>query len=174
MIVYGSKGVITLLQRVFPWLCGGLSFGLVVSLALWLLFNVYIRPIVPSFRPGQNVDQVLVASIIETGINNPDVQTVIKNQVVHYLRSNEGRAKMAEVFKSPELVKALSENIQSPELRAAILELMKVPEFRAAVIDIVRDTPEMKLWSTIAAAIELEENNTKPDSHSSEPSLDWR
>ncbi|MCX7780004.1 MAG: hypothetical protein N2491_03680 [Negativicutes bacterium] len=149
-----------MLQRVFPWCVGGLSFGLVVSLALWLMFSLYIRPLAPSYRGG-GMDQVLVASMVESGINNPEVQNIIKNQVVIYLKSSEGRARMAEVFKSPELVKALSENVKSPELRAAILELMQIPEFRRAVIDIVKDTPEMKLLTTIASAITLDENDGK-------------
>lgn len=145
-----------MLQRTFPWVVGGVSFGLIVSLSLWLMFSLYVRPIVLPNRLG-GMDQAVVTSIIETSVANPDVQNIIRNQVVNYLKTSEGRARMAEALKSPELVKALSENLKSPQVQAAILELMKVPEFRREVIEIMKDTPEMKLLTTLSSAIILED-----------------
>lgn len=144
------------MQRTFPWLVGGVSFGLTVSLALWFIFGLYARPfLLPNRSVG--IDQTVVTSIIETSVNNPEVQLLIKNQVISYLKTNEGRAQMAEVLKSPEMIKAFAENLKSPEFQAAILQLMKVPEFRREVITIVKDTPEMKLLTTISSAIILED-----------------
>lgn len=148
------------MQRIYPFIAGGFTFGLVVAAALWLLFGQYARPFTTANSPG--IDQRLVTSMIELGINNPEVQTIIKTQIVHYLKSPEGQTRMAEFVKSPEMVKALSENIQSPELRSAIIELMKVPEFRREVIDIVKDTPEMKLLTTLSSVITLDEIQLKP------------
>jgi hypothetical protein len=110
------------------------------------------------------VDETLVVSLIETGIKNPEVQTIIKHEVVKYLKSPEGRASMAEAFKSPEMKKSLVENLHSPELQATILELMSIPEFRRAIIDIIKDTPEMRILFAIAAAI-VPENQQQPNKY---------
>lgn len=145
-----------MLQRTFPWVIGGVSFGLIVSLSLWLMFSLYVRPIVLPNRAG-NMDQAVVTSIIETSVANPDVQNIIRLQVVNYLKTSEGRARMAETLKSPELVKAFSENLKSPQVQEAILEMMKNPEFRREVIAIMKDTPEMKLLTTLSSAIILDD-----------------
>lgn len=145
-----------MLQRSFPWVVGGVSFGLIVSLALWLMFSLYLRPIFLPNRSG-SMDQAVVTSIIETSVANPDVQNIIRNQVVNYLKTSEGRTRMAESLKSPEMVKALSENLKTPQMKAAVLEMMKNPEFRREVIAIMKDTPEMKLLTTLSSAIILED-----------------
>jgi hypothetical protein len=139
------------LQKLSPWLAAGFTTGLVVVAGLWLSAAVLFN----TFHIGQRVspDQKMVATLIETGLNNPEIQAAVKQQVIIYLRSPEGKARMAELIKSPEMVKALSENIQSPEMRAAILKLMEIPEFRAAVLDIVKDTPEMRTLTILSAAI---------------------
>lgn len=140
-----------MLQKLSPWLAAGLTTGLVVTLGLWLTAAIFFN----TFIIGQRVtpDQKMVAALIETGLNNPEVQAAVKHQVMLYLRSPDGKARLAEMIKSPEMVKALSENIQSPEMRIAILKLMEVPEFRAAVLDIVKETPEMKTLTILSAAI---------------------
>lgn len=140
-----------MLQKLSPWLAAGLTTGLVITLGLWLTGALFFN----TFILGQRVtpDQKMVATLIETSLNNPDVQAAVKQQVIVYLRSPEGKARMAEMIKSPEMVKAMSENIQSPEMRAAILKLMEIPEFRAAVLDIVKDTPEMRTLTILSSAI---------------------
>jgi hypothetical protein len=139
------------LQKLSPWLAAGLTTGLVVILGLWLTGAIFFN----TFILGQRAvpDQKMVATLIETGLSNPDVQAAVKQQVILYLRSPEGKARMAEMIKSPEMVKALSENIQSPEMRTAILRLMEIPEFRTAVLDIVKDTPEMQALTLLSKAI---------------------
>lgn len=119
------------------------------------------------------VDETMVISLIETGIKNPQVQNIIKNEVVKYLKSPEGRASMAEAFKSPEMKKSLVENLHSPELQAAILELMTIPEFRRAIFDIIKDTPEMRVLLAIAAAIipENQQQTTLSTNDETSPSL---
>ncbi|MDT8900009.1 GerD family protein [Anaeroselena agilis] len=140
-----------MLQKLSPWLAAGLTTGLVVIAGLWLTAAIFFN----TFIIGQRVapDQKMVATLIETGLNNPEVQAAVKQQVMLYLRSPEGKARLAEMIKSPEMVKALAENIQSPEMRVAILKLMEVPEFRAAVLDIVKDTPEMKTLTILSSSI---------------------
>lgn len=151
-----------MLQRTFPWVVGGVSFGLIVSLALWLMFSLYVRPIVLPSRTG-GMDQAVITSLIETSVANPDVQNIIRNQVVNYLKTSEGRARMAESLKSPEMTKALSENLKSPQMQTAVLEMMKNPSFRQEVITIMKDTPEMKLLTALSSAIILEDpNQTAP------------
>jgi len=139
------------LQKLSPWLAAGFTSGLVVILGLWLTGAIFFN----TFIMGQRTvpDQKMVAALIETGLSNPDIQTAVKQQVIIYLRSPEGKTRMAELIKSPEMVKALSENIQSPEMRTAILKLMEIPEFRAAILDIVKDTPEMRTLTILSAAI---------------------
>lgn len=140
-----------MLQKLSPWLAAGFTTGLVITVGLWLTGAVFFN----TFIMGQRAtpDQKMVATLIETSLRNPDVQAAVKQQVIIYLRSPEGKARMAELMKSPEMVKALSENIRSPEMRAAILKLMEIPEFRAAVLEIVKDTPEMRTLSLLSAAI---------------------
>ena len=140
-----------MLQKLSPWLAAGFTTGLVVILGLWLLAGVYFNTYLIGMRSAP--DQKMMTAVIEAGLKNPDVQTAVKQQVIIYLRSPEGKARMAELIKSPEMVKAMSENINSPEMRAAILKLMEVPEFRAAVLDIVKDTPEMRTLTLLSSAI---------------------
>ena len=128
-------------------------------------FNTYIL----GYRSA--IDQKLAKAVIETSINNPDIQSALKNQVSLYLKSPEGKTKMAELLKSPEMVNALSENIQSPEMRTAILKLMEVPEFRSAVLGIVKDTPEMRALTLLSSAIILDPqpNGSAPVSSTAHP-----
>jgi hypothetical protein len=141
------------LQKLSPWLAAGFTTGLVILLGLWLLATTYFQTLILGQRP---LDQRLVSTVIETSLSNPETQAALKNQVMLYLRSPEGKARMAEMLRSPEMVKALAENIQSPEMRAAILKLMEIPEFRAAVLDIVKDTPEMRMLNVLSQAIVLD------------------
>lgn len=151
-----------MLQRLSPWLAAGLTTGLVILAGFWLIGAVYFN----TFILGQRaqVDQRLMASVVDASLKNPEVQQALKNQVTVYLKSPEGKAKMAELLKSPEMVKAMSDNIQSPEMRGAILKLMEVPEFRASVLNTIKDTPEMKLLTLLSSSITLEPEtaNTKP------------
>ena len=151
-----------MLQRLSPWLAAGLTTGLVIILGIWLMAIFYFNTYILGYRSA--IDQKLAKTVIETSINNPDIQNALKNQVILYLKSPEGKAKMAELLKSPEMVKALSENIQSPEMRTAILKLMEVPEFRTAVLDIVKDTPEMRTLTLLSSAIifDPQQNNPTP------------
>lgn len=140
-----------MLQKLSPWLAAGFTTGLVVLLGLWMMAAMYFNTYLIGMRAAP--DQKMMAAVIEAGLNNPDVQAAVKQQVIIYLRSPEGKARLAELIKSPEMVKAMSENINSPEMRVAILKLMEVPEFRAAVLDIVKDTPEMRTLTLLSAAI---------------------
>lgn len=140
-----------MLQRFSPWLAAGLTTGLVIILGIWLIAIFYFNTFILGYRSA--IDQKLAKAVIETSTNNPDIQNALKNQVIVYLKSPEGKTKMAELLKSPEMVKALSENIQSPEMRTAILKLMEVPEFRTAVLQIVKDTPEMRTLTLLSTAI---------------------
>ena len=153
-----------MLQRTFPWLVGGVGFGLAVSLSLWFMISLYARPFTSPNRSGV-IDQAVITSILETSVSNPEVQTLIRNQVVNYLKTAEGRARMAEALKSPELAKAMSENLKSPEFQSAVVELMKTPEFRREVIEIIKDTPEMKLLTTISSAIILDDPSSPNRTH---------
>lgn len=144
-----------MLQRLSPWLAAGFTTGVVVLLGLWLTGLIYFNTFLMGQRPA--VDQKLAAKIIETSLNNPEVQTILKQQVMAYMKSPEGKARMTEMMKSPEMVKTLSENIHSPEMQAAILKLMAVPEFRAAVLAAIKDTPEMKLLALLSSAIVLDQ-----------------
>jgi len=153
------------LQRLVSWLAGGLTSGLVVSFCLWLLFTSYTNTLftgnhgVAGVQP--RLEETMLLSLVQAGIKDPQIQAIIKNEVVKYLKSPEGRASLAELFKSPEMKKSLAENLKSPELQAAILELMQIPEFRQAVITAVNDTPEMKILLALAAAI-MPEVETPP------------
>lgn len=140
-----------MLQKLSPWLAAGFTTGLVITVGLWLTGTLFFNTFILGQRAAP--DQKMVATVIEASLSNPDVQAAVKQQVIVYLRSPEGKARMAELIKSPEMVKAMSENIHSPEMRAAILKLMEIPEFRAAVLDIVKDTPEMRTLTILSGAI---------------------
>ena len=143
-----------MLQKLSPWLAAGFTTGVVVLLGLWLMAAIYLNTFIIGLRPAP--DQKMVNTVIEASLSNPEVQAAVKTQVMIYLRSPEGKARLAEMMKSPEVVKALSENIQSPEMRAAVLKLLEVPEFRAAVLDIVKTTPEMRILTVLSQAIVLD------------------
>jgi hypothetical protein len=174
---HSRKGDGAVLQRLSPWLAAGLTTGLVVLLGIWLMALIYFNTYILGYR--STIDQKMVNSVIEVGINNPDVQNALKNQLIIYLKTPDGKARMAEMLKSPEMRKALSENIQSPEMRkamaeniqspemrAAIMKLMEVPEFRSAVLQIVKDTPEMRILTVLASAITLDPESKGPPSSS--------
>lgn len=144
-----------MLQRISPWLAAGLATGLVLLLGIWLMASVFFNTYIVGQRTA--IDQRLIAAVIETSANNPEVQTALKNQVVAYLKSPEGKARMAEIVKSPEMTKAFADNIQSPEMRQAILKSMEVPEFQSAVLNIVKNTPEMRMLTLLSSAIVLEQ-----------------
>ena len=154
-----------MLQKLSPWLAAGLTSGLVILLGIWLIaifqFNTFI------LNNRSTIDQKLVAAVIEASATNPEIQTMLRNQVILYLKSPEGKAKMAELIKSPEMVTAMSENIQSPEVRKAIIKIMEIPEFRNAVLQIIKDTPEMKTLALISSAITF---NQEPTSNPPGPS----
>jgi hypothetical protein len=153
-----NKGDGAVLQRLSPYLAAGVTTGLVIILGIWLMAVIYFNTYILGYRSA--IDQKLVSAVIETSTNNPDIQVALKNQVVAYLKSPEGKAKMAETLKSPEMVKAMSENIQSPEMRTAIIKLMEVPEFRSAVLQIVKDTPEMRVLTVLSSAIVFDTDQT--------------
>lgn len=137
--------------KLWLWLAGGIMAGIIISANLWLLAGYYAHNYLAAAR--QPLSDETVATMVETGITNPDVQDILKQQVVLYLRSPEGRQQMAASLKSPEMIKSMSENMQSPELKAAILNLMQVPEFRRAVLDIIKEDPNIKILSALGAAI---------------------
>ena len=149
-----------MIQKLSPWLAAGVTTGLVVILGLWVSGLFYFNTFILGHR--SNVDQKLAAAVIEASMNNPEIQNALKNQVLQYLKSPEGKAKLAELMKSPEMVKTMSENLQSPEMRAAILKLMEVPEFRAAVLTIMKDTPEMKVLTLLSSAVVFDQNPPNP------------
>lgn len=150
-----------MLQKLSFWFVGGLSAGLALSLPLWLMlmpaFNMYVAN-------KDNVEQTIATSLIESSIKNPEVQNILKTQILLYLRSPEGRIKLAETLKSPEMTKAMSENIQSPEVQSAILKLLANPEFSQGILQIIKDTPEGKLLTTLAGAITFDNQQTSNDS----------
>lgn len=145
-----------MMQKLSPWLAAGVTTGLVVILGLWVSGVFYFNTFILGHR--SNVDQKLAAAVIEASIKNPEIQNALKDQVLQYLKSPEGKAKLAELMKSPEMVKTMSENLQTPEMRAAILKLMEIPEFRAAVLTVMKDTPEMKVLTLISSAVVFDQN----------------
>jgi hypothetical protein len=148
------------LQRLSPWVAAGFTSGIVILLGIWLIavfyFNTYI------FGYHTAIDQKLVSAVIESSLQNPEVQATIKNQLTQYLKSPEGKAKVIEMMKSPEAKKAFAENINSPEMQTAIMKLMEVPEFRAAVLDIVKSTPEMRVLTVLSSAIVFDNDQSTP------------
>jgi hypothetical protein len=162
-----------MLQRLSPWLAAGLTTGLVILFGIWLMALIYFNTYILGYRSA--VDPKMVNSVIEASINNPDIQNALRNQMIVYLKSPDGKAKMAEILKSPEMSKAMSENIQSPEMRkamseniqspemrSAILKLMNVPEFRNAVLQIMKDTPEMRILTVLSSAVILDPEPSAP------------
>lgn len=133
------------------WLTAGLVIGLIVSVTAWRLFSYEFETYGIS---GRLHDQSVITSIVETSINNPEVQNILRTQVMLYLKSPEGKAKMVEMMKSPEMIKVMADNIQSPELRPAILSLMGEPAFRSTLITIVREAPEMRVLRLLETAVQ--------------------
>lgn len=152
-----------MLQRISPWLAAGLTTGLVIIFGIWLMAVIYFNTFLLSHRPG--IDQKLVGEIVKVSVNNPEVRAALKNQVIRFLKSPEGKKALVELIKSPEMINAMSEELQSPQMRAAVLELMQVPEFRNAVLQIVKDTPEMRILTALASAVVLD-----PESQKGKPS----
>lgn len=151
-----------MLQKLSFWFIGGLTAGLAVSLPIWLMLmpalNMYVHN-------KTNVEQTLTTSIIESSINNPDVQNLLKTQILLYLKSPEGKTKMAEILKSPEMINAMSENVQSPEVKTAILKLMQNPEFSKIILEGIKDTPEGKMLTALTTMINLDnqQNQSQPE-----------
>lgn len=140
-----------MLAKIWPWLAGGIMAGIIISANLWLLGTYYTHAYLAGARP--QMDNQTLAALVETGINDPQVQDLLQRQIVLYLRSPEGRQQMATALKSPEMIRSMSDNMQSPELKAAILNLMQVPEFRRAVLDIVKEDPDLQVLASFSAAI---------------------
>ena len=149
-----------MLQRLSPWLAAGITTGLVILIGLWLMAVIYFNTFLLGYRSA--IDQKLIGAVIEATTNNQDVQSALRNHIILYLKSPEGKAKMVDILKSPEMVRALAENLQSPEMRGALLKLMEVPEFRGAVLQILKDTPEMKVLNILSTAIIIDEKNQVP------------
>lgn len=126
--------------------------GLTASFLLWYSAANYLKLYVREGVPFH--DQTVITAIVENSIHNPDVQQILRTQIMLYLRSPEGKTKLAEMMKSPEMVKAMGENLQSPELRAAVIQMMRDKTFRQALIGIVREAPEMKVLRILESAVE--------------------
>jgi hypothetical protein len=111
-----------MLQKLSFWFVGGLTAGLAVSLPIWLMLMTALNMYVYN---KSNIEQTIPTSIIESSINNPEVQNLLKSQILLYLKSSEGKEVLTETLKSPEMISAMSENVQSPEVKSAILSLCK-------------------------------------------------
>ena len=142
--------------KTWTWVAGGFTMGTVASLALSTLLFLQINPYMQNHR--QTLEQTVINKIIEKGLNNSQVQTAMQAQIITYINSPEGRSKIAESLKSPEILKMFSDNIQTPEIKASITKLLQTPEVQTAVIASLKDTPELKLLTTLSSAIVLEEN----------------
>ncbi|MBP2645954.1 MAG: Spore germination GerD central core domain [Firmicutes bacterium] len=145
-----------MLQRFSPWLAAGLTSGLVILLGFWLIALFFLN----TYIWGQQrsaIDQKLAHTVIEATLDNPQVQTTLKNLMLDYLNSPEGKARLTEVVKSPEIASAVAESVQTPEMQTAVLKLMNNPQFKEAVLQTIKDTPEMKKLVILSAAITLDE-----------------
>lgn len=126
--------------------------GLMLSVAVWHSATIYIQNLAGSGKPFH--DQSVITAIVEDSIYNPDVQQLLRTQIMLYLKSPEGKAKLVEMMKSPEMIKATADNLKSPELRPALLQLMNDPAFRDTLVSIVRDAPEMRVLRALESVIE--------------------
>lgn len=125
--------------------------GLIISAVIWQTTTTYLQPFING-KPFQ--DQTVITAIVENSIHNPDVQYILRTQVMLYLKSPEGKAKLIELMKSPEMIRVMAENLQSPELRPAVIQLMRDPSFRQTLLSIVHEAPEMKTLRILESAIE--------------------
>jgi hypothetical protein len=126
--------------------------GLMISVAVWHSVSTYFQSFTGTGKPFH--DQSVITAIVEDSIYNPDVQQILRTQIMLYLKSPEGKAKLVEMMKSPEMIKATADNLKSPELRPALVQLMSDPAFRETLISIVRDAPEMRVLRVLESAIE--------------------
>jgi hypothetical protein len=123
-----------------------------ISIAVWHSASTYIQNFLSSGKPFH--DQSVITAIVEDSIHNPDVQQILRTQIMLYLRSPEGKAKLAEMMKSPEMIKVMADNMKSPELRPAVIQLMHDPALRETLVGIIRDAPEMRVLRVLESAIE--------------------
>ncbi|WP_139025352.1 hypothetical protein [Acetonema longum] len=145
-----------MVKRLSTWIVGGLSVGAVISVVGWYFLSYQLQLNLVNSR--QINDQSAITSIVETSIHNPEVQTILRSQILRYLKSPEGKASLAEMMRSPEMKKTLAENIQSPEMRPAILNMLQEPEFKDSLLKIIQDTPEMRVLKLLNASVEWNED----------------
>jgi hypothetical protein len=126
--------------------------GIMISFVIWHSASTYMQSFLSSGKPFH--DQTVITAIVEDSIHNPDVQQILRTQIMLYLKSPEGKAKLVEMMKSPEMIKATADNLKSPELRPAVIQLMHDPAFRETLVGIVRDAPEMRVLRVLESAIE--------------------
>jgi len=144
------------------WIAAGCIIGLVISAAIWHTVSTQLRAFIIEANPFQN--QSAIAAIVQDSIHNPEVQQILHSQIMLYLKSPEGKAKLAEMMKSPEMVKAMAENLRSPELRPALIQLLHEPDFRDPLMLLIREAPEMRVLRVLDSAIEW---NIPPDNSNS-------
>ena len=102
-------------------------------------------------------DSKAIAAIVDTAAANPALQSVLREQVSAYLRSTEGKQKMLDMLRSPEVAAALAENVQTPAFQEALLRLLENPGVRRSVLGIVGDMEEIKVLRLILPAVRLQE-----------------
>lgn len=145
-------------KKVSFWLAAASIIGLAISAAIWYMVSAQLHTFITNANPFQN--QSTIAAIVQDSIHNPDIQQILRAQIMLYLKSPEGKEKLAEMLRSPEMVKAMADNLQSPELRPALIKLLHDPYFRDALFEVIRETPEMKVLKLLDSAIEW---NIQPD-----------
>ncbi|MDU4961487.1 MAG: hypothetical protein E6X17_12625 [Sporomusaceae bacterium] len=130
-------------------------FGMMLGAALWHWAPSYLQNAAAGSRFH---DRSVITAIVEDSIYNPEVQQLLHAQILLFLKSPEGKAKLAEMMKSPEMLKATADNLQSPEMRPALLQLVNDPAFRDMLINIMREAPEMRVLRALDSAIEWQED----------------
>lgn len=134
------------------WLAAAGILGLLMSAVIWHTASTSLQSFINSGKPFH--DQSVITAIVEDSIHNPDVQQILRTQIMLYLKSPEGKGKLVEMMRSPEMVKVMADNLQSPELRPAVIQLLHDPIFRETLIGIVREAPEMRVLRVLESAIE--------------------
>ena len=139
-------------KKVYLWLAAAGVISLIASAAIWQAVSSQLHTFITNANPLKN--QSAISAIVQDSIHNPDIQKILHAQIMLYMKSAEGREKLAEMMKSPEMVKAMADNIQSPELRPALVNLLQDPLFRSALLEVIREAPEMKILKILDSAIE--------------------
>lgn len=141
-------------KKAIPWLLTTIASSLLTTV---ILYNIAVAklPLAQLSNPPTN-DRSVIAAIVEDSINDPHVQKILHDQIMIYLKSADGKAKLAAMMKSPEMLNAMADNISSPELSAAIIKLAADPRLQTALLSALREAPELRLLRQLESVIEWE------------------